>query len=85
MANDHLVIITDVEKFKESHPDLKVDPFARQGCFYCMVCGQHFNYETPISIELVVELHNAFIRVHRKCRPAWKKSQKQLQEMTRTS
>jgi hypothetical protein len=78
MGNDHLVIITDVEKFKKCHPDLKVEPFAKQGCFYCMVCGQHFNYETPISIDLVLELHNAFIRAHSKCKVTWKKTKKLL-------
>ncbi len=69
MSNDHLVIITEIEGFKKAHPELPVSPAARQGCFYCMGCGEHLNYDTPIRIDMIIGLHNAFIKCHRRCRP----------------
>jgi hypothetical protein len=69
LSNDHLVIITEIEEFKKAHPDLTVNPLARQGCFYCMGCGEHFNYDTPIGIKMIIGIHNAFIKSHRRCKP----------------
>lgn len=73
MSNHHLIIITEIEGFQKAHPDLVVSPLARQGCFYCMGCGAHLNYDTPIRIDDILALHEVFIKDHKKCKPKTKR------------
>jgi len=62
---DHIVLVTDVNVFRESFPD--ADRSVESGGFYCKRCGDYYNPSMPCSFAMMDAMMNTFMDEHEEC------------------
>lgn len=68
-STDHIVIVVDTEGYTKSNPHIKVADWCqlKTGCLLCEKCGETFNYDRPVRIDMAAGVAQVFKNLHENC------------------